>query len=75
MTAPLLAFRGPPPAAGSPLLAAMRLGLDLCTDARQLAGWWDWPAHRDARWCLDDAERAEVMAAYEARRVALTQAR
>lgn len=70
MTAPLFAFRQPPPIAppgASPLLASVLLAIELCTSPAQLAAWWDWPAHREARWCLCDAERALADAARIAR--------
>lgn len=69
-SAPLVEFRKQPPLAppgASPLLAAVLLAIELCTSPAQLAAWWDWPAHREARWCLSDAERALADAARVAR--------
>ena len=79
MTAPLLAFRQPqttltlPPAA-SPLLASILLAIDLCRYPEQLAAWWDWPAHREARWHLSPEEAAIAADAVQRRRAALLQA-
>jgi hypothetical protein len=55
----------------SPLLAAILLAVDLCQRPDQLAAWWDWPAHRDARWHLSAEEQATASQAAAARRAAL----
>jgi hypothetical protein len=41
----------------------MLLAIQLCDRAEQLAAWWDWPPHRDARWHLTETERAQATAA------------
>lgn len=78
MTAPLLAFRQPAtvaiPVDASPLLASILLAIDLCHHPTQLAAWWDWPAHRDARWHLSPEEAATAADAVQRRRAALLQA-
>lgn len=79
MTAPLLAFRQPQrslalPAGASPLLASILLAIDLCHHPAQLAAWWDWPAHRDARWHLSPEEAAIAAEALHRRRATLLQA-
>lgn len=75
MTAPLLAFRAPPtlalPPGASPLLASILLAIELCQQPQQLADWWDWPAHRTARWHLSPEEAAIAAKALAARREAL----
>jgi hypothetical protein len=43
----------------------------LCDRPAQLAAWWDWPAHREARWRLDAAESAQAVAALDRRADAL----
>jgi hypothetical protein len=55
----------------SPLLAAILLAIDLCQRPDQLAAWWDWPAHRDARWRLSPDEQATASQAAQRRRAAL----
>lgn len=72
----LFTFRSSPPIAppgASPLLAAMLLAIDLCTHPDQLAAWWDWPAHRAARWHLSPEEQAQANAVRKARAAALAQ--
>ena len=62
----LFAFRQPPavaPPSASPLLASILLAIALCRSPEQLAAWWDWPSHRDARWHLTAQEQAHANAA------------
>jgi len=64
-------FRQPPPIAppgASPLLGAILLAISLCQRAEQLAAWWDWPAHREARWHLSPEEAAQAADAMDRRR-------
>lgn len=72
LTAPLFTFRQPaalalPPDA-SPALAAILLAIDLCQRPDQLDQWWDWPAHREARWHLSPEEQALARQALDRRR-------
>jgi hypothetical protein len=50
------------------LLASILLAIELCDRPAQLAAWWDWPAHREARWRLSPEEAALAVAAMERRR-------
>ncbi len=62
------------PPGASPLLASIQLAVELCRDPRQLLAWWEWPAHRQARWHLSPEEAAIAAEAMAARREALQQA-
>jgi hypothetical protein len=46
----------------------MLLAIELCQRPDQLAAWWDWPAHREARWHLSAEEQAQASAAADRRR-------
>lgn len=59
------------PPGASPALAAILLAIELCQHPEQLAAWWDWPAHRDARWHLSAEEQAAALAAAKRRNAAL----
>jgi hypothetical protein len=64
-------FRQPPsfiPPEASPLLSSILLAIALCERAEQLAAWWDWPAHRKARWRLSPEESAQAADAMDRRR-------
>ena len=70
----LFAFRQPPelvPPGASPMLGAILLAIDLCQRPEQLAQWWDWPAHRAARWHLSAKEQHQANTARTARATAL----
>lgn len=74
----LFAFRQPPPIAppgASPLLGSILLAIELCDRPDQLAQWWDWPPHYDARWLLTDEERTRAIAARIHREKAMQAAR
>lgn len=76
MPADLFAFRPPPtlplPPTATPLLAAILLAIELCQEPRQLAAWWDWPAHRHARWHLSPEEQRLAAESLARRRAALS---
>jgi hypothetical protein len=64
-------FRRPPPIAppdASPLLGSILLAIALCERTDQIAAWWDWPAHREARWHLSPEESAQAADAMDRRR-------
>jgi len=70
----LFAFREPPPLVppgASATLGAILLAIDLCQRPEQLAQWWDWPAHREARWHLSADEQHQANAARLARATTL----
>lgn len=45
----------------------MLLAIALCQRLDQLAAWWDWPAHREARWHLSAEEQAQARNALDRR--------
>lgn len=49
----------------------MLLAIELCQHPDQLAAWWDWPAHREARWHLSAEEQGMAAAAVDRRHRAL----
>lgn len=59
------------PLDASPALAAILLAIELCQRPEHLAAWWDWPAHRDARWHLSAEEQAAALAAAKRRKATL----